>query len=186
MQDKTEITEATQLSDTRAPWEEEEEEEKDKKEEDKKSEKSEKSENVDKEGEKEESDELVSLRAEVERLRAELAEAQSANERVSADIEEFHRLFPTVDLADLPSEVTDGVRSGIPLSASYALYERRIEAERERAEAVNRKNARHSSGAAGKNTAREYFTPDEVRAMSQSEVRDNYTKIVASMKRWNR
>ena len=66
MQDKTEITEAAHISDTRAPWEEEEEEEK---------EKDKQSENGDKEAEKEAGDELVSLRAEVERLRAELAEA---------------------------------------------------------------------------------------------------------------
>ena len=130
--------------------------------------------------------ELTLLRGEVERLRAELQSVRKTEARVNADVEEFRRLFPNADLAGLPEEVTDGVRAGTPLSASYALYERRIAAERERAEAVNRQNAFRSSGAAGKNTSREYFTPDEVRAMSQSEVRDNYTKIVESMKRWNR
>ena len=129
MQDKTE---STQIPETRAPWEEKEEK---KDGGDEKVEKSENNENEveeDGEAEKEADDELAMLRAEIDRLRAELSEAQSVNERVNADIEEFRRLFPNADLAGLPEEVTDGVRAGTPLSAAYALYERRIAAERER------------------------------------------------------
>jgi hypothetical protein len=33
-------------------------------------------------------------------------------------------------------------------------------------------------------TAEKYFTPDEVRRMSQKEVRDNYQAIMDSMKKW--
>ena len=54
-----------------------------------------------------------------------------------------------------------------------------------RAEEVNQRNARHSAGRAGKSTAPEYYTPDEVRAMSAGEVRENYEKIRASMKQWH-
>ena len=50
---------------------------------------------------------------------------------------------------------------------------------------VNRANAMNSSGSIGNKTGAEFFTPDEVRAMSQSEVRANYQRIIESMKKWN-
>ena len=56
---------------------------------------------------------------------------------------------------------------------------------RVQAEAVNRKNAERSAGHTGRGTAPEYYTPDEVRAMSAGEVRENYEKIRASMKQWH-
>ena len=130
-------------------------------------------------------DSVKSLKEEIARLRGELEESKLANERISSDISEFYRLFPDGKLENLPNEVREGVRSGIPLTASYALYEKRLEAERERIEAINRKNASLSSGRVGKNTQKEYFSPDEVRSMSQSEVRENYNKIIESMKKWN-
>lgn len=128
---------------------------------------------------------VESLRSEIDRLRAELEESRAANQKIADDISEFHRLFPNIELNALPDEVHENVRAGIPLSASYALYEKRLAAERERIDAINRQNARKSSGAAGKNTPKEYFSPEEVRSMSQSEVRENYKKIIDSMKKWN-
>lgn len=128
---------------------------------------------------------VESLRSEIDRLRAELEESRAANQKIADDISEFHRLFPNIELNALPDEVHESVRAGIPLSASYALYEKRLAAERERIDAINRQNARKSSGAAGKNTPKEYFSPEEVRSMSQSEVRENYKKIIDSMKKWN-
>ena len=56
---------------------------------------------------------------------------------------------------------------------------------RRRADEVNRRNASRSAGRVGTNIAPEYYTPDEVRAMSPSEVRENYQKIRASMKKWS-
>jgi hypothetical protein len=56
---------------------------------------------------------------------------------------------------------------------------------RVQAEAVNRRNAERSAGHTGRGTAPEYYTPDEVRAMSAGEVRENYEKIRASMKQWH-
>ena len=55
---------------------------------------------------------------------------------------------------------------------------------REHADEVNRRNAARSAGRVGTSLAPEYYTPDEVRAMSPSEVRENYQKIRASMKKW--
>lgn len=58
-------------------------------------------------------------------------------------------------------------------------------AARQKADEINRRNASCSAGRAGTNTAPEYFSPEEVRAMSAHEVRENYQRIRASMKRWH-
>ena len=69
------------------------------------------------------------------------------------------------------------------LRAEVSELRREIDLRR-RADEVNRRNASLSAGRVGSNVAPEYYTPDEVRAMSPSEVRENYAKIRASMKKW--
>ena len=56
---------------------------------------------------------------------------------------------------------------------------------RVKADEINRRNAARSAGRAGTNASPEYYSPEEVRAMSAHEVRENYQKIRASMKRWH-
>ena len=87
-------------------------------------------------------------------------------------------------IEELPDEVWESVRAGAPLAASYALYERKKAAKAKRVAEINQKNASRSPGAAGTDTASEYFTPDEVRRMSRAEVHANYSKIKESMKKW--
>ena len=135
---------------------------------------------------KEEIDPVAELRAEVERLRSELEAARTQNEKTAAEVGEFHSLFPECSLSAVPDVVWDQVKSGIPLAASYALYEKKREAAARRAEAVNLQNAQRSAGVAGRDAPSEYFSPDEVRAMSPSEVRRHYSKILESMQSWNR
>ncbi len=60
----------------------------------------------------------------------------------------------------------------------------RAELEAERTARINEKNARMSTGRIGGGET-QYFSPAEVRAMSQGEVHANYKKILESMKRWN-
>lgn len=134
----------------------------------------------------EQEDPVAALRAEVESLRAELAAARSENERVATEVGEFHALFPDCPLSAVPDTVWDQVRTGQSLCAAYALYEKKREAAIRRAEAVNLQNAQRSAGLAGKDAPAEYFTPDEVRAMSPNEVRRYYDKITESMKSWTR
>lgn len=125
------------------------------------------------------------LLAEISRLRTELETAQALHARMADELGEFHTLFPEVTTAAIPESIWEQVRRGVPLAASYALYEKKCALRREHAEAVNLKNAQKTPGFAGKNTPSEYFSPDEVRAMSQSEVHVNYPKILESMKKWN-
>ena len=129
--------------------------------------------------------ELEDLRNEIKTLRAELEEKKAVAERISAQIGELAELFPDVAPNSLPEEVWEEVRNGTSLAAAYALYERRVFMKNKHINEVNEKNARLSSGKAGNSAAKEYFSPGDVRAMSQAEVRANYSKIIESMKKWN-
>lgn len=128
---------------------------------------------------------LEELRAEVERLRSALEDKQKENERVLGEIGEFTELFPRKTLESVPEEVWDKVKSGIPLAAAYALYEKKAEARAAFAEEVNKKNAERSSGAVGRDTGSTYYSPSEVKEMSAAEVKKNYAVIIESMKKWN-
>lgn len=125
------------------------------------------------------------IHAELTRLRTELEETKALHARMATELGEFHALFPEVNVSELPESIWEQVKRGIPLAASYALYEKKCNLHREHAAKINMQNAKMTPGAAGKNTPAEYFSPEEVRAMSQSEVRNNYHKILESMKKWN-
>lgn len=138
-----------------------------------------------KEIESPEKNELETLREELCRLRTELEEKKSSLERLGNEISEFSELFPGEPLTSLPDSVWESVRGGIPLAAAYALYRRKTELRAEQASLVNNKNNGMSTGAIGRDTTESFYTPDEVRAMSRSEIKKNYSKILDSMKKWN-
>ena len=128
-----------------------------------------------------------SLLSEIAALKEQIAKLEALKQteaRILAEIGDFVALFPDVPVEELPDEVWESVRAGAPLAAAYALYEKKKYAEAKRIAAINAKNASRSPGAAGTDTASEYFTPDEVRRMSRAEVHANYSKIKESMKKW--
>lgn len=130
---------------------------------------------------------IASLLEEISTLKEQIAKLEALKQteaRILAEIGDFVALFPDVPVEELPDEVWESVRAGAPLAASYALYERKRAAKAKRVAAINQKNASRSPGAAGTDTASEYFTPDEVRRMSRAEVHENYSKIKESMKKW--
>ena len=97
-----------------------------------------------------------------------------------SEMQEFSELYPHVSYREIPEEVKG---SALPLSAAYALYERRCAVEKARADAENRKNAERSAG--GISSSGEIcYTPEEVRRMTQAEVHRNYDSILRSMRRW--
>ena len=137
------------------------------------------------EGTDEENGEIVALREEIKRLREEIRVKTAEAQLITAQLGEFEELFPTVTPNEIPQSVWDSVRQGNSLAAAYALHHRRSELRKAELRRVNESNSAHSSGRISSKTNAEYFTPDEVRAMSQSEVRANYSKIRESMKKWN-
>ena len=57
--------------------------------------------------------------------------------------------------------------------------------EHARVASVNDKNGRQSAGKLEQKGDEDYFSPDEVRAMSREAVRTHYDGIVRSMKHWH-
>ena len=125
------------------------------------------------------------LRLEVEELRAKLEKKESEDARMFAEIGEFSELFPEKKLESIPEEVWNRVREGIPLAAAYALYEKKTEMKNKLVGMVNEQNAHKSSGSISHSRDDLYYSPDEVRKMSASEVKEKYNIIIESMKKWN-
>ncbi len=131
-----------------------------------------------------EADQLEQLRSELNQLREALSAQNEKMLQLGNEYEEFFALYPNTPLSSLPDSVLDDVRRGIPLAAAFALHERRHRLAETNAEKYNLENQRRSSGAVT-GTEPEYFSPVEVRAMSAAEVRENYSKIMQSMQKWN-
>ena len=132
-----------------------------------------------------EADETAVLRKELEALKIELEEKKKTFERMSREIGEFSEIFPERSVSSIPDSVWESVKAGIPLAAAYALYERKNAVRADTASRINERNGSVSTGSVGRAGTENFYTPDEVRAMSRSEVRKNYSKIIESMKKWN-
>lgn len=129
--------------------------------------------------------EIARLRAEIALLKDELSKKTAEAEMIRGQLGEFSELFPDVAPEDIPNEVWENTHATGSLAAAYALYHRRAQLQRDRVRELNKKNAEHSTGKVGTDSAKEYFTPSEVRAMSRDQVHANYAKILDSMKKWN-
>lgn len=135
-----------------------------------------------------ENDELTLLRKEVELLRSSLRsreELDRANERMRNELSEFSEYFPQVELSEISDEIWEKVKKGDSLSSAYALYLRKKELSEQRADDFNKKNRRMSTGSLQNGGEEKYFSPSEVRRMTQKQVRQNYDEIVESMRHWN-
>lgn len=126
-------------------------------------------------------DEVPGLKEEIRRLREELEQEKTGRERLKSEYEEFTSLYPGVSLKRIPNEVRD---TGLPLCAAYALYEKKLEAEKKAAEAVNQLNRTRSSGGIASDAGEVFYSPAEVRAMSRKEVQEHYHEILYSMQKW--
>ena len=111
--------------------------------------------------------------------------AAKHQEAIAEQLNEFSELFPEIAVKSVPEEVWESVKQGNSLAASYAVYEKRVTEAAKRIERINAKNASSSAGAIDKHTSQEFFTPDDVRKMSPSEVHANFAKIKRSMGKWN-
>lgn len=126
-----------------------------------------------------EEDELSALRAALAEKEKALSDMTDLQQRYAAEFSEFRREFPEVPLGKVSDEIWEQVRAGVPLSAAYALAEHRA--------AKQAKATQHTAGAwhsLSGGADEGLFSPAEVRAMSQREVRLHYDRILESMKRW--
>lgn len=124
------------------------------------------------------------LGRELEALKSEIGKKEEENSRMLSEYSEFSELFPDVALDSVSESVWENVKRGVPLAAAYALHERKNYLAERDAQTVNDKNRANSAGSVGGTAGDEYYSPAEVRAMSREQIRANYDKITASMKKW--
>ena len=127
---------------------------------------------------------ILELREKLKDLEERLNAREAALLRLDRECGEFRELYPDVAFSSLSDKVWEDVQKGIPIAAAFALYERRCALTEELANKSNGENKKRAPGAVS-GGEEEYFSPGEVRAMSQEEVRKNYDKIVYSMQKWN-
>ena len=123
------------------------------------------------------------IRSELEDLRRRLETAERTAREISAGWRELAELYPEADIASLPDSFNADIERGIPPAAAYALEMRRREVRYARIAEAD-KRAREMSTGRVNGTDDGLYSPDEVRAMSPSEVRKNMEKIRRSMKSW--
>ena len=127
--------------------------------------------------------ELERLRGELNQLKRDMEAQKRAFDRFGAECAEFCELYPEKSPSEIPDDVWESMRRGIPLAAAFALHERRRTRIEEAAKLLNAKNRHRSTG--GVEASRGgYLSPDEVRAMTPSEVKANYQSILLSMQKW--
>ena len=125
------------------------------------------------------------LEGEIAALEVELERRKAEADKAAREYTEFKELFPDADPEALTGEVLELTKEGVPLAAAYALYQKRAEKRCADAALQNAQNAGACFGSVGRSSENDYFTPDEVRAMTRNEVRANYQKIIQSMKSWS-
>ena len=133
-------------------------------------------------------DELTTLKAEVESLRAQLKareDEERAVTRIHSELVEFEEYFPEVELSSIPDDVWEKVKSGASLSASYSLFKRKEELKNKKICDINEKNRKMSAGSVIGGEGEKFFSPAEVKRMTPAQVKTNYDGIVESMRHWN-
>ncbi len=128
--------------------------------------------------------EISALRADVARLQAELQAQTAAFDRMSRECAEFTQLYPHQSISSIPKEIWESVGDGVPLAAAYALHCVKKERCEQLAKQVNHLN-RETSGGDVSGGGSQFLSPGEVRQMSAEQVRENYSKIIDSMKLWS-
>ena len=102
---------------------------------------------------------------------------ENARKAAYEELREFFTLYPEVSFREIPTEVRE---SALPLSAAYALYERRallLSREAERENEINRSRSAGSVSAEGDAV----YTREEIRRMTSEEVRRNYDAVMRSL-----
>lgn len=104
---------------------------------------------------------------------------------LEGELKILFELFPDLNVDDIPDEIFEKSDNGKGLAAQYALFylkEEKKNTEQKKKEEENLKSAAPDV----KNAPEEaYFTPEQVKGMTEEEIRKNYKTIMKSMEKWN-
>ena len=131
-------------------------------------------------------------------IKAKEAEAltqKQMQEKIASDAATFRQNYPDVDINKIPAEVWERVDKGLSLTESYQIYENKLLREKiaaqEKALQVKEANAKNAATSPGSVTGQGATTADfisyetfEQNRGNQKWVKDNYTRIQESRKKW--
>ena len=126
----------------------------------------------------------ASLLAKIAELEALIERQNTLFERRRAELAEFAKIFPNINADSLPDDVIRQNEGGIPLAAAYALYEKIRQNELNAALENNKKNAESLNTSVCGGVCEPYFSAEEVKRMSSSQVKENFSYIKRSMMHW--
>ncbi len=101
--------------------------------------------------------------------------------RFQREIDEFFEAYPDVDPDTIPDSVWKAVNRGVSLKEAYAQYISKNGETAEIAKRVNEENRDTAAGKVGGKTKTAYYTAKQVAAMTDAQVRENYSAILESM-----
>ena len=137
--------------------------------------------------------ELVESRKFREEAKAE-RQTKEQQEAQQKDYISFTEAYPDVKPEEIPVDVWESVNKGKSLVDAYQGHENKalkakiaeFEAKL-KAQETNTRNAESSPGSVtgNGNNVNQYFTADQVKAMTPAQVKHHYSSIEESMKKWN-
>lgn len=122
-------------------------------------------------------------------------QTKAQEEAKRKDYESFLESYPDVKADEIPLEVWEENSKGKSLVDAYAKYENKLLkqqlAEFKKGQQAQQSNANNASSSTGSVTGQGavpngYYTHEQVKSMSQTEVTKNYGAILESMKHWNK
>lgn len=126
---------------------------------------------------------IAELESELNRLRQELCQREKSTSEKRA----FRELFPDVNFDAIPDEVHEKAKELNSLLAAYALYHRRLEITRQKAEETKKENLLRTPGATTHDGGSDgTYSIDEIARMSPQEVKRNYNQIIKSLIKRNK
>ncbi len=120
-------------------------------------------------------------RNELEKFRRE----RDVKKNLESELELLFEVFPELDVDSIPDALFEKCPDGKGLAAEYALM---TLVEKKRSEEQKEKELENEKAAVPevKGSAEDaYFSPEDVRRMSESEIKKNYKTIMKSMEKWN-
>ena len=143
---------------------------------------------------------LASYRKQKAREKREAEETKAeGKQRMATEVNEFREKFPDVNMTELLrdedfAEYAEGKLGKKSISEVYGAYLSHVERlsgkrtdsgeERKQAQAAANQKASVGSLKSSHKESQDYYTPDQVRAMSRAEIKKNFEVIKESMKKW--
>ena len=110
---------------------------------------------------------------------------KEVKKNLESELKILFELFPDINVDDIPDEVFEKSDNGKSLAAQYALYYLKEEKKKAEQKEKEEENLKAATPDVKNATQDAYFTPDDVRGMTEAEIRRNYKTIMKSMEKWN-